>query len=499
MPKRGPIVPAAPAASQRSKCKAQAKAKGKVKRKRDAEADEPPPWLEVPGPSSAAAAEDGDAEIGEDADEGEDAMVGGTSRAEIEALLHPQVLALTLSEWTAVSGHDILNMPDRSDKSQRLLGWLLAPLTPQRFEDEVRERRPLHISRPKDRAYYRGWFGSDELRALLRQGELKYTEELDVTRYSGGRRSTLNGEGVAAADEVLAKFDEGCSVRLSWPQRHNDKVWGLLAGLEEHFGCGAGCNVYYTPAGSQGFAPHYDDVDVFILQVEGEKRWTLHAPRSEEELLPRIPSDDFEAAALGEPLQVLTLVPGDLLYLPRGTVHQAFTPAGGAASLHLTVSVSRRHTWRDMLELGLLGALETAAATNLAFRRTLPREHLGYMGALHSDSADARRADFSRMAHALLQQVLASLPVDAAADQFACANWMHDRLPPCAPPDDEKRIAADGVGLDMRVRMRSRSVARLAIEGELAVLYHHGTNTRVYHEVRSRPRAAHPTEPRPSR
>ena len=102
---------------------------------------------------------------------------------------------------------------------------------------------------------------------------------------------------------------------------------------------------------------------------------------------------------------MLTLVPGDLLYLPRGTVHQALTPAGGAASLHLTVSVDRRQTWRDMLELGLMGALETAAANNLAFRRTLPREHLGYMGALHSDSADARRPDFNRMAHALLQQV----------------------------------------------------------------------------------------------
>ena len=36
---------------------------------------------------------------------------------------------------------------------------------------------------------------------------------------------------------------------------------------QEHFCCGAGANAYLTPAGSQGFAPHYDDVDVFILQA----------------------------------------------------------------------------------------------------------------------------------------------------------------------------------------------------------------------------------------
>jgi len=478
MPRRGPIVPSGTPGSQRRK------AKGKAKRKRDDEADEAPPWLAAPpepaGPS-ADAEEDDDANGSFGADE---ALAFGTvDRAEVDALLRPELLSLSLSEWSAVSGHDILAMPDQSDKSDRLFGWLLAPLTPQRFEEEVRERRPVHVSRPHDRSYYRGWFGSDELRALLRAPGLTYTDEVDVTRYEGGRRTTLNGEGVAPAEEVLAQQARGCSVRLSWPQRHSTKLWGLLAALEEWFGCGAGCNAYWTPAGTQGFAPHYDDVDVFVLQVEGEKRWTLHPPRSEEELLPRASSVDFEQASLGPPLAELTLSPGDLLYLPRGTVHQARTPPGGPASLHLTVSVSRRHTWRDLLELGLMGALETAAASNVAFRRALPRQHLSYVGAMHSDSTDPRRAEFAQQAHALLSQVLASLPVDAVADQFAVQNWMHERMPPLAPPDDARRLAHGKPNLDARVRMRSRSVARLAVEGELAVLYHHAGNTRVYREI----------------
>ena len=36
---------------------------------------------------------------------------------------------------------------------------------------------------------------------------------------------------------------------------------------------------YLTPPGTQGFAPHWDDIEVFILQLEGKKHWKLYSPR----------------------------------------------------------------------------------------------------------------------------------------------------------------------------------------------------------------------------
>ena len=33
-----------------------------------------------------------------------------------------------------------------------------------------------------------------------------------------------------------------------------------------------------TPPQNQGFSNHYDVHDVFVLQIEGEKRWQIHAP-----------------------------------------------------------------------------------------------------------------------------------------------------------------------------------------------------------------------------
>ena len=103
--------------------------------------------------------------------------------------------------------------------------------------------------------------------------------------------------------------------RLSWPQRHNDALWGILTQLEEYFGSAGGVNAYATPAGAQGFAPHYDDIDAFILQLEGEKRWRCYAPRSTAEALPRFSSPNFAQDELGELLGDFVLKPGDLLYI----------------------------------------------------------------------------------------------------------------------------------------------------------------------------------------
>lgn len=50
---------------------------------------------------------------------------------------------------------------------------------------------------------------------------------------------------------------------------HSQQVLGTL---ELFFRTAVGCNSYLTPPGQQGFAPHSDDIDAFILQLEGSKR-----------------------------------------------------------------------------------------------------------------------------------------------------------------------------------------------------------------------------------
>lgn len=124
-----------------------------------------------------------------------------------------------------------------------------------------------------------------------------------------------------------------------------------------------------TPKGTQGFAPHYDDIEAFVLQLEGRKRWRVYKPLSKEETLPRFSSQNFAQDVLPQPILDITLEPGDLLYFPRGFIHQVsltninfkfsiqitinlFVKANAVDdihSLHITVSCYQKNSWGDFL------------------------------------------------------------------------------------------------------------------------------------------------------
>src|SRR5207244_11533076 len=95
----------------------------------------------------------------------------------------------------------------------------------------------------------------------------------------------------------------------------------LCRDLETGLHCPGNINMYLTPAGAQGFGPHFDDHDVFIVQIEGYKRWRLYEsarklPLKFEDLI--VPRE-----RLVGPVEEVRLEPGDLLYLPPGFVHEA--------------------------------------------------------------------------------------------------------------------------------------------------------------------------------
>ena len=116
---------------------------------------------------------------------------------------------------------------------------------------------------------------------------------------------------VATVDKIKQMMQsEDCSVRVLSPQRFSDRIWRLLAGLETFWNFGAGCNIYYTPPGTQGFAPHYDDIEAFIIQLEGQKRWR-HKPVDElGGTLPRTSSGNFDQKDIGEPVMDIVLFTG---------------------------------------------------------------------------------------------------------------------------------------------------------------------------------------------
>lgn len=156
----------------------------------------------------------------------------------------------------------------------------------------------------------------------MRNNLLKYGVNIDVVEYVDGVRETVNPDGRVKLATVMQALDSGCSVRMLNPHTYHKPLWHLLSRLQDHFNACMGVNVYWTPPGAQGFAPHYDDIEAFVLQIEGSKRWRLYAPRHPGEQLALDSSRDFRPDEIGEALADVVLNPGDLMYFPRGCIHQ---------------------------------------------------------------------------------------------------------------------------------------------------------------------------------
>ena len=91
------------------------------------------------------------------------------------------------------------------------------------------------------------------------------------------------------------------------PQQWHQPCFELCSCLQEHFGFPVGCSAYLTPPNTQGFPPHYDDVEIIVLQVEGTKRWRLYErPDAATAPSPRV-TTEFTQAQLGTPTAEIVL------------------------------------------------------------------------------------------------------------------------------------------------------------------------------------------------
>lgn len=388
---------------------------------------------------------------------------------------------------------ELNRIPSSRRRAARLFEWLIAPMPPDHFYRRLWEREAVLVRR-QDHTYYQGLFSTADLDAMLRNEDVQFGQHLDAARYLDGRRETLNPPGRALPAAAWSLYQAGCSLRLLCPQAFSTTVWQFLAVLQEQFGSMAGSNVYLTPPNSQGFAPHYDDIEAFVLQLEGRKLWRVYRPRVPTEELALTSSPNFSQEDLGEPVLQTVLEPGDLLYFPRGFIHQAECQ-DGVHSLHLTLSTYQRNTWGDFLEAVLPLAVQAAMEENVEFRRGLPRDFMDYMGAQHSDSKDPRRTAFMEKVRVLVARLGHFAPVDAVADQRA-KDFIHDSLPPVLT-DREKALSVYGLPIrweagepvnvgaqlttETEVHMLQDGIARLLGEGGHLFLYYTVENSRVYH------------------
>jgi ribosomal protein L16 Arg81 hydroxylase len=175
---------------------------------------------------------------------------------------------------------------------------------------------------------------------------------------------TKGEDGRIDLPRLFALHDAGATLILSHMHEIHPPLGRFCRGLERIFLHPVQGNIYLTPPGAQGFRAHYDTHDVLILQVQGEKLWRLWPT-------PCVPFANTHTLSENQPIldeEPLSQMmrPGDVLYVPRGVLHDA-SSQGAQSSLHLTIGILGQ-SWGDALR----AALDIMEPEDPALRQLFP-------------------------------------------------------------------------------------------------------------------------------
>ncbi len=237
------------------------------------------------------------------------------------------------------------------------ISGLLQPIDPDTFFSEYWEKKPLHIKRG-DHGYYKDLLTQLDLENLISSGNLRYPSIKLVPKGTNAffrpevyttnvKHGTDVISGIPDVAKIFSEYRAGNTVSLLALDQNWAPLGQLCQALEHYFNHAVRANGYMTAGNSQGFAPHYDPHEVFVLQIAGRKRWSVHEPPL---ALPLV-SQPFGGQPFAQnyvpppPVLEPMMEAGDLLYLPRGFVHSAVTSESFSA--HVTIGVTV-YTWVDL-------------------------------------------------------------------------------------------------------------------------------------------------------
>jgi ribosomal protein L16 Arg81 hydroxylase len=188
----------------------------------------------------------------------------------------------------------------------------------------------------------RALFGWDDLNEILETHHLRSPQlrlsrdgkQLPEAAYMEARIARRGRRRVRIDPVRLrAALHAGHTIALRYVDEMHPGLSRLSEAFERRLLSDFEFNLYasWTPTG--GFNAHWDDHDVFAIQLQGRKRWRIFG-RNEFSMHPR---DSAMGTPPAEAVDDLVLSPGDVLFLPRGYWHDPVTEEG--PSLHITGSI----------------------------------------------------------------------------------------------------------------------------------------------------------------
>ena len=221
--------------------------------------------------------------------------------------------------------------------------------------------------------------------------------------------------------ELTRELREGATLVLDNVDELYRPIRRLAESLERIFRVRIQVNSYSGWRFSRGFDVHWDDHDVFVLQVAGRKHWSVYGTTRPYPL-----ARDIEPA-VDPPTELLweqVLQEGDLLYIPRGWWHLA-TPLD-EPTLHLTIGVSNP-TAADFLSW-FVDRLRSSEVV----RQDIP--FLRGPNAIREHAERVRQALLSRWHPGLIEEYMTHLDARSVARPHFGLPWSAtEAVLPCGP------------------------------------------------------------------
>lgn len=253
---------------------------------------------------------------------------------------------------------------------------IVSPFSPEEFFAAQAERpHPVVFRGPADRfGGFIRWRDIDRLVCSGRRDATQIrvvmdTQDIPFPLYSATpdlhRNPTAGTERPAIDERKLTSFlRQGATLIVNGIETSLGSVADLTDAFARATHNRATANLYASWQAIQGFATHWDNHDVYVVQAHGEKLWRIYGYTRvsplESDLVDNSP-------APAEPIWSGRLTQGDVLFIPRGWWHDAHgDPRRDGASMHLSCHVQPR------TGANILVWLRERLTEHELFRRELP-------------------------------------------------------------------------------------------------------------------------------
>jgi len=224
------------------------------------------------------------------------------------------------------------------------LSALLSPLTPASFFADYWDRQCVHIAGEVGRfrdiitdadfcdAIFAAYLGDRRLNYMQKSlGGKQQSQDFFLrqkAQWQAAPKLAQLAEQFRTGTLVFELIQNRIATTKSWCRR-----------LYPDLNCQISTNAYFSAGrDASAFDVHFDEQDVFILQLEGEKEWRLWDRARVVNPIAGFQADDEQEPPDLPADAVVRMTEGDVLYVPRGTWHWPRS-LDNQPSLHLTLTL----------------------------------------------------------------------------------------------------------------------------------------------------------------